>query len=266
MWSAILGLAGTMASGVMSAINNRRAQQEADAESARQEAYYNARAAENPLSRSDNQALLGQYDREAKRQIDAARGVAAIKGATPEYAAAVQKGVAEGRANLMSNMAAQQSARSDRAMDMAERSRQQKALNDAQRRAARNETYAALASNAVTAFGSLADARAGGAQKPAAAAPEQAPEQRDISPQLDVVTDRGASKADRMAAAAAMSKSPVEQYYLAGPAQTSNQQKQAAPVQASNQQKQAAGTAAQQGDWLGMEEEERRRRLQGLVL
>ena len=181
-WSAIIGLAGTAASGVMSAINNRRAEQESKAESARQEAYYKAQAAEDPLSRSENRALLGQYDREAKRQVDAARGVANIKGATPEYAAAVQQGVAEGRANLMSNMAAQQSVRRDKALAMEEAARQQKAANDAQRRAARNETYAALATNAANAFGSLVDA--GAAKAPESTVKRSAPAVDLTSPEV----------------------------------------------------------------------------------
>ena len=157
-WGAIIGLAGQAISGIASARNNRLMQQQADAEAARQKAYYEAKANENPLSRSENQHLLGQYDRDAQQQIENARGVAAITGATPEYGLAVQKGVAEGRANLMGQMAAGASARKDYFEQKGEETAHQKALDDQARRAERNQTYANLASNAASAAGSIIDA------------------------------------------------------------------------------------------------------------
>lgn len=156
-WGVIVGLAGQTVSGIMSARNNRAQQQAADAEAARQQAAYEAKANEDPLARSENQRLLNQYDREAKRQVERARNMAVITGATPEQAAAVQKGVAEGRANLMGDMAASASARKDRYEQMAENARHQKALDDQARLAARQETYANLASNAASAVGGIID-------------------------------------------------------------------------------------------------------------
>ena len=166
-WAAMISLAGTAASGIMSAINNKKAQQEADAEYARQQAYNQAKANENPLSRSENQQVLNQYDRDSQRQIETARNVAAITGATPEYSLAVQKGVAEGRANLMGNIAAGASERKDKYEAAAESARQAKATADQERRAARNETFANLASNAANAFGSIVNAYSGDAIKDA---------------------------------------------------------------------------------------------------
>lgn len=157
-WASIItGLGGLAVSGALSAVNNNRMQQASDAEAARRKAYYEAKANENPLSRSEVQHILGQYDRSAQQQIENARGVAAIKGATPEFAAAVQKSVAEGRANLMSNVAAGASARKDRYEQMGEMAQHQKALEDQQRRYERNQTYAALAANAASAVGSIMD-------------------------------------------------------------------------------------------------------------
>ena len=49
---AIVGLAGQAVSGALSTINNRKMQQSADAEAARQKAYYDAKANENPLKRT----------------------------------------------------------------------------------------------------------------------------------------------------------------------------------------------------------------------
>lgn len=156
-WGAIIGLAGQAVSGIMSARNNRAQQQAADAEAARQQAAYEAKANEDPLARSENQRLLNQYDREAQRQVERARNMAVITGATPEQSAAVQKGVAEGRANLMGDMAAGASARKDRYEQMAENARHQKALDDQARLAARQETYANLAANAASAVGGIID-------------------------------------------------------------------------------------------------------------
>lgn len=156
-WGAIIGLAGQAVSGALSITNNRRMQKEADAEAARQKAFYEAKANENPLSRSEVQHVLGQYDRSSQQQIENARSVAAIKGSTPEFAAAVQKGVAEGRANLMGQVSAGASQRADYYNMLGERAQHQKAQEDMQRRMQRNSTYAALAGNAASAVGAIMD-------------------------------------------------------------------------------------------------------------
>ncbi len=157
MWlSTILGAAGTAASGIMSTINNRRMKQEQDAEAARQQAHYEAMANENPLSRSENQYILGQYDRAAQQQIEKAGKGAAIIGATPEYAAAVQKGVAEGRANLMGQMSASASRRADYYKQLGENARHQHSLDEIARRKERDDTFAAIAANAANAASTLA--------------------------------------------------------------------------------------------------------------
>ena len=165
MWGAVLSALGTAASGLMSYFNNKKSQRQADAEAARQKAYYDAKANENPLSRSEVQHVLGQYDRAAQQQIENARGVAAITGATPEFSTAVQKGIAEGRANLMGNVAAGASERADKYNQLGEEARHQKALDDQERIAARNETFANLAANAANIVGSSIDGLAGGAAK-----------------------------------------------------------------------------------------------------
>ena len=157
-WGAIIGLAGQAVSGALSITNNRRMQQEADAEAARRKAFYEAKANENPLSRSEVQHVLGQYDRSAQQQIETARSMAAIKGSTPEFTAAVQKGVAEGRANLNGQVAAGASRRADYYNMLGEQAQHQKAQEeDMQRRMQRNSTYAALAGNAASAVGAIMD-------------------------------------------------------------------------------------------------------------
>ncbi len=180
----LLSLAGTAASGLMSYFNNKKAQKQADAEAARQQAYYQAKANENPLSRSENQHLLGQYDRAAQQQIENARGVAAITGATPEYGLAVQKAVANGRADLMGNMSAGASERADKYNQLGEEARHQKAIDDQERIAARNETFANLAANAANIVGSSLDSYIGSKKAPAAQ------EQQKINSSLAQIGDK----------------------------------------------------------------------------
>ena len=156
-WGAIVGLAGQAVSGIASAYNNKIMQQAADAETARQVASNEAKAYENPLYRSENQQALAQYDRTSKQQLENARGVATITGATPEYALGVQKGIADGRAELMGGIAAGASAQKDKYLDKAEKAKEQKFADDQERRLARNTTYANLAANAASAAGSIID-------------------------------------------------------------------------------------------------------------
>lgn len=158
----ILSLAGTAASGLMSYFNNRRAKRNQDAEAARQQANYAARASENPLSRSDSQYAINQYDRASKRQLEQGRGIGKILGATQEYGLGIQKAIAEGRANLMGQIASGASERTDKYNELGEQSRQAAAAAEQQRLAARNQTFAALAANAANGIGSIVDAYAGG--------------------------------------------------------------------------------------------------------
>lgn len=151
----ILGAAGSVASGIMSAINNKKALNAQLAEAARQQAYYDARANEDPMSKASNQRLLNQYDRKSQQQLQNAQGVASITGATPEYTLAVQKGIAEGRADLMGNISANHEATAEKALEQAELARQQSAKNELDRLAAKDKSYANLLANAATAASSL---------------------------------------------------------------------------------------------------------------
>lgn len=174
-WATVLSLAGQAVSSALSVKNNKDIQQNADAEAARQQAFYNAQASQDPLARSDNRALLGLYDRAAKKQVDTARNVATIKGATPEYSAAVQKAVAEGRADLMGKMSIGASARADRYNTMGELARHQKAAEDQARRVERNQTFANLAANAANAAGTLIGGFGGSMKAPEVPESQKAP-------------------------------------------------------------------------------------------
>ena len=153
----IVSLAGQAASGIMSVVNNKRVARKEDAEYARQQAEYAARENENPMSRSESRAALNAYDKSAEQQVETARNVSKITGATPEYSLAVQNAAQEGRGNVVSGIAEGASARADAARDAGERSRQEQAKAEIARMQARNETYANLAGNAANAFGGILD-------------------------------------------------------------------------------------------------------------
>lgn len=164
-----MSLLGLGTSSVLSIFNNRKAQQAADASAAREQAFYTSKANEDPLSRSENQHILGQYDRQAQQQLETARNISTITGATPEFSAAVQKSVADGRTNLMGQMASNASAQKDRYEMMGEAARRRKDSEDVERNLARNNTYAALAGNAMSAAGAIMD----GYNTPKAEAPAE---------------------------------------------------------------------------------------------
>ena len=153
----IVSLAGQAASGIMSVVNNKRVARKEDAEYARQQAEYAARENENPLSRSESRAALNAYDKSAEQQVETARNVSKITGATPEYSLGVQKAAQEGRGNVVSGIAEGASARADKARGAVEGARQEQAKAEVARMQARNETYATLAGNAANAFGSILD-------------------------------------------------------------------------------------------------------------
>ena len=153
----IVSLAGQAASGIMSVVNNKRVARKEDAEYARQQAEYAAKENENPMSRSESRAALNAYDKSAEQQVETARNVSKITGATPEYSLGVQKAAQDGRGNLVSGIAAGASERADKARSAVEGSRQEQAKSEIARMQARNETYANLAGNAANAFGGILD-------------------------------------------------------------------------------------------------------------
>lgn len=155
IWTTLLSLAGQAASGIMSAINNRRTEAAEKAESARQRAYFEGRANENPMERSENAAILGTLDRRLHSQNETAAAKQKVLGGTPEMAVATQKANANAYADAVSNIAANASKNRDTALDNLEKSRENDAANRIARMDARNQTYANLAANAANAFSGL---------------------------------------------------------------------------------------------------------------
>lgn len=152
---AVLGAAGNIASGIMSAVNNKKARQQQEAENARRIAAAEAKANEDPLSTAKSRRALAQYDRAAKKQLENAQGVAAITGATPEYTLAVQDSIAQGRADVMGDIVVAGEERAERAEERAEEARQQAAENQLAMTRERNQSYANLAANAASAASSM---------------------------------------------------------------------------------------------------------------
>ena len=154
-WASLISLAGQGVGYALNAVNARKQEQAEQSEYARQIAAEEAKANEDILSRSENKQLLAEYDRKAKKQVETARNVAAITGATPEYSLAVQEAVAEGRADLMGDMVAGASERKDKSDAAIEQIRRNKSASDLARMEAKNQSYANLIANSASAFGSL---------------------------------------------------------------------------------------------------------------
>ena len=154
----ILGAVGKAASDVMSIINNRKQNQQLEAENARQQAYYDSKANEDALSKASVQQAMNQYDRKAEQQIANAQNVAAVTGATPEYALAVQKGVAQGRADVMGNALVNAEATQEKALDQSELVRQEAAKQKQAMLTEQNQSFANLAANAGNVATSLMNA------------------------------------------------------------------------------------------------------------
>ena len=144
----ILGAVGKAASDVMSIINNRKQNQQLEAENARQQAYYDSKANEDALGKASVQQAMNQYDRKAEQQIANAQNVAAVTGATPEFALAVQKGVAQGRADVMGNALVNAEATQEKALDQSELVRQEAAKQKQAMLAEQNQSIANVAANA----------------------------------------------------------------------------------------------------------------------
>lgn len=186
-WASLISLAGKGIGYLFSASNARKQEQAEQAEYARQIAAEEAKANEDILSRSENKRLLAEYDRKAKDQVETARNVAAITGATPEYGLAVQEAVAEGRADLMGNIAAGASERKDKSDAAIEQIRRNKSASDLARMEAKNQSYANLIANSASAFGSLVGGYKGKQPYPTAPAKDsnKTKQQTTIPPVVD---------------------------------------------------------------------------------
>lgn len=167
-WAGLLSAAGTILSGGLSKFNNDRMERQQKAEDARRKAFYAGKAAESPLASSQNQQMLGEYDRRSAQQLANATGVGLITGATPEFSLGVQKGIAEGRADMMGKMGADATRRKDMYEMMGEQAKQEAHQAEMERLANRDNTFANLAANSANALGTLVDGYSGMAKAPEA--------------------------------------------------------------------------------------------------
>ena len=151
-WAAVAGLVlsalGTAASGIGSAVGNKKQQQQLSQEKARQEAWYNTEMYQDPLKRSDNAAMLRLIEDRIKEQerTDASRQK--VLGGTTEARLANRDSNNKAYAGVVSNMASLASKRMDslsaqKNQAMSNMARQQMNLD-----AAKMQNWANLADNA----------------------------------------------------------------------------------------------------------------------
>lgn len=115
MIGALIGagvsLAGTVAGGILSAKANKKARRKTEEERARNNDWYNRQYNENPLQRSDAQALLKRTEDAIKNRNRAAAGTQAVMGGTEASAQAVRDSNNELIDNTITNIAASNEAR-----------------------------------------------------------------------------------------------------------------------------------------------------------
>lgn len=102
----VTGLLGTAASGVGSAIANRRRRQELADEEAASNRYYLSEMFARPDERADSAAYLQQLDRRLKRANEISASRSKITGGTQEQAVAQQENNANAYADAVSRLAA----------------------------------------------------------------------------------------------------------------------------------------------------------------
>lgn len=118
---SLIGMGVAAAASGVSAVMRHRAQKRIDRENnaamqreaADQYNWYAKEYYQNPLNRSENQAILGYQKRQFKDAMDRNAATAKITGATPEAQMAVQQRYANAMADTASNIAAQESRRRD---------------------------------------------------------------------------------------------------------------------------------------------------------
>lgn len=156
-WAAIASLAAQGVNTYLDVSNERAKRKLENDEADRQDSYYSMKENENPLVRSDDKELLSEYNRQSERQLERAENVGKIMGATPEFGLAVQGEIANGRANLLGDIASGESQRRDYFSRLRELARQKKAENEMARLNANTTKYANLAANAASTFGAMMD-------------------------------------------------------------------------------------------------------------
>lgn len=149
-----MGLAGQAMSGIVSARNNAQQKQARNEYEAKRQAEIEAEMHSNPLARSENRHALNEMRKATEKATERATNVNKITGATPEATIAQQELAMEAMGDVVGKIASGESDRQDKLIQ------ERRNLDDAmyqdrvQERAARNETFANLASNAGNIVGS----------------------------------------------------------------------------------------------------------------
>lgn len=150
-------LAGTTASGVMSALNNEERQRELKRQRGESNHFFNEQLHQNPLNRYDFAQSLHQLDRDLWKYNSRADAKQRIIGGTPEAATAVRQYNADAYAKTQESILAQQSRKQDY---LTAQQRAESRDYDARERAMldeRDKTYANMAFNAANSFQGISD-------------------------------------------------------------------------------------------------------------
>lgn len=117
MWASILGgaigLGSSIFGGIKSAQQMQKAEDELRAQRRKNQAWYDRRYNEDYLQTAEAQHMLTEARNEARRQIDAARGAAAVSGNTDVNVNGAYNAANAGLAGTAANIAAQGTARKD---------------------------------------------------------------------------------------------------------------------------------------------------------
>lgn len=159
--SAIASLAGTVASGVGSALANKSEKEQIERERGAMNHWYNQQIYQDPTKRADYAAMMNQMKLALRKKNEVEDNKRTVLGGTQESALAMQQQNADAVANVAEQQMADQAKRVDmlnqqkRSEDF-EYNKQQAAL-----RARQFETWGNVAGNAAQAFGGF-DAKGGG--------------------------------------------------------------------------------------------------------
>lgn len=151
--SALASLAGTVASGVGSAMANKSEKEQIERERGEANHWYNMQLYQDPTKRADYSAMMNQLALALKRKNQTEESKRTILGGTQEGALAMQ----QQNANAMANVAEQQMANQAKRIDtLNAQKRSENVAYDNQQaalRARQFETWGNLANNAAKSFG-----------------------------------------------------------------------------------------------------------------
>ena len=161
--SAIASLAGTVASGVGSAIANANEKKQIEKERGQMNHWYNQQIYADPTKRADYAAMMNQMKQQLKKRNEVEANKRTVLGGTEESALALQQQNANAIADVNEQQMAQQQKRVDNLMTQQRSENANYDSKQAALRARQFESWGNLANNAAKAFGGFAKSESGSA-------------------------------------------------------------------------------------------------------